>query len=87
MEATRLVIMGKKKKEEEPLVLDQDGILNECATSLMAAFDFAIEHRDVDSMLAVSDRWLRLYAMLSHVEEEGSSEQLKLGFIDDNPHS
>jgi hypothetical protein len=50
----------------------------------MAAFDFAIEHRDVDSMLAVSDRWLRLYAMLSHMEEEGSSEQLKLGFIDDN---
>jgi hypothetical protein len=38
-------------------------------------------------MLAVSDRWLRLYAMLSHMEEEGSSEQLKLGFIDDNPHS
>jgi hypothetical protein len=53
----------------------------------MAAFDFAIEHRDVDSMLAVSDRWLRLYAMLSQFEEEASSEQLKLGFIDDNPQS
>jgi hypothetical protein len=75
--------MGKNKKKE-PLVLDQDGILSECATSLMAAFDFAIEHRDVDSMLAVSDRWLRLYAMLSHVEEDASNEQIKLGFIDDN---
>jgi len=78
--------MGKKKKEEEPLVLDQDGILNECATSLMAAFDFSIEHRDVESMLAVSDRWLRLYAMLSHSEEE-NTEKVKLGFIDDNPES
>jgi len=76
--------MGKKNKEQEPLVLDQDGILNECATSLMAAFDFAVEHRDVDSMLNVSDRWLRLYAMLSHAEEE-SKDKLKLGFIDDDP--
>lgn len=64
-------------------MLDQDGILNECATSLMAAFDFAVEHRDVDSMLNVSDRWLRLYAMLGHIEE-GSKDKLKLGFIDDD---
>jgi hypothetical protein len=84
MEATRLVIMGKKKKEEK--VLDQDGILNECATSLDTAFIFAVEHRDVDAMLAVSDRWLRLYAMLSQLEEE-TKEQLKLGFIDDNSQS
>jgi hypothetical protein len=84
MEATRLVIMGKKKKEEK--VLDQDGILNECATSLDTAFIFAVEHRDVDAMLAVSDRWLRLYAMLSQLEED-TKEQLKLGFIDDNSQS
>lgn len=77
--------MGKKKKEE-PLVLDQDGILSECASSLMAAFDFAVEHRDVDSMLNVSDRWLRLYAMLSHVEDE-PKDKLKLGFVDDDPES
>lgn len=84
MEATRLVIMGKKKKEEK--ILDQDGILNECATSLDTAFIFAVEHRDVEAMLAVSDRWLRLYAMLSQLEED-HKEQLKLGFIDDNPQS
>jgi hypothetical protein len=72
-----------KKKKEEPKVLDQDGILNECATALDTAFMFAVEHRDVDSMLAVSDRWLRLYAMLSHLEED-QKEQLRLGFIDDN---
>jgi len=84
METTRLVIMGKKKKEEK--ILDQDGILNECATSLDTAFIFAVEHRDVDAMLAVSDRWLRLYAMLSQLEED-TKEQLKLGFIDDNSQS
>jgi len=84
MEATRLVIMGKKKKEEK--ILDQDGILNECATSLDTAFIFAVEHRDVEAMLAVSDRWLRLYAMLSQLEED-QKDQLKLGFIDDNPQS
>lgn len=74
--------MGKKKKDD-PVVLDNDGVLGECASSLMAAFDFAIEHRDVDSMLAVSDRWLRLYAILSNVDEE-EKETLKLGFLDDN---
>ena len=84
METTRLVIMGKKKKEEK--ILDQDGILNECATSLDTAFIFAVEHRDVEAMLAVSDRWLRLYAMLSQLEED-QKDQLKLGFIDDNPQS
>lgn len=73
--------MGKKKKEE-PLVLDTDGILNECASSLMTAFGFAVEHRDVEAMLSVSDRWLRLYAMLSEVGEEEKAETLKLGFID-----
>lgn len=79
------MIMGKKKKEQEK-VLDQDGILNECATSLDTAFIYAVEHRDVEAMLAVSDRWLRLYAMLSQLEED-SKEQLKLGFIDDNQQS
>lgn len=77
--------MGKKKKEEV-LVLDNDGILSQCATSLDTAFSYAVEHRDVDAMLAVSDRWLRLYAMLSHLEED-TKEQLKLGFIDDNEKS
>lgn len=77
--------MGKKKKQEDKM-LDQDGILNECATSLDTAFIFAVEHRDVDAMLAVSDRWLRLYAMLSHLEDD-PKEQLKLGFIDDNNQS
>jgi len=77
--------MGKKKKEEEK-ILDQEGILNECATSLDTAFVFAVEHRDVEAMLAVSDRWLRLYAMLSQLEEN-SSEKLQLGFIDDNVQS
>lgn len=80
-----MVIMGKKKKEEEK-ILDQEGILNECATSLDTAFVFAVEHRDVEAMLAVSDRWLRLYAMLSQLEEN-SSEKLQLGFIDDNVQS
>jgi hypothetical protein len=44
---------------------------------------YAVEHRDVEAMLAVSDRWLRLYAMLYDLEEE-SKETLKLGFIDDD---
>lgn len=74
--------MGKKKKEEV-LVLDNEGILSQCATSLDTAFNYAVEHRDVDAMLAVSDRWLRLYAMLSHLEED-TKQQLKLGFIDDD---
>ena len=77
--------MGKKKKEEV-LILDNDGILSQCATSLDTAFSYAVEHRDVDAMLAVSDRWLRLYAMLSHLEED-TKEQLKLGFIDDDAQS
>ena len=77
--------MGKKKKEEV-LVLDNDGILSQCATSLDTAFNYAVEHRDVEAMLAVSDTWLRLYAMLSHLEED-TKEQLKLGFIDDNEKS
>lgn len=84
MEATRLVKMGKKNKKDK--ILDQDGILNECATSLDTAFIYAVEHRDVDSMLAVSDRWLRLYAMLSQLEDE-KEETLKLGFINDNNQS
>jgi hypothetical protein len=73
--------MGKKKNKE-PLVLDESGILGECASSLMAAFDFSIEHRDVDAMLAVSDRWLRLYAILTDYTEE--KEKLKIGFLGDN---
>jgi hypothetical protein len=77
--------MGKKKKEEV-LLLDNDGILSQCATSLDTAFTYAVEHRDVEAMLAVSDRWLRLYAMLSHLEED-EKETLKLGFIDDNEKS
>jgi len=77
-------MVGKKKNKEK--ILDQDGILNECATSLDTAFVFAVEHRDVDAMLAVSDRWLRLYAMLSHLEDD-EKEQIKLGFIDDNKQS
>lgn len=75
--------MGKKKKEEEVLFLDENGVLNQCATTLDTAFSYALEHRDVDAMLAVSDRWLRLYAIISEVAE-GDSEKLKLGFIDDN---
>lgn len=70
--------MGKKK-DKEPLILDESGILSECASSLMAAFEYSLEHRDVDSMLAVSDRWLRLYAILTEVTEE--KEKLKLGFV------
>ena len=77
--------MGKKKKEEV-LILDNEGILSQCATSLDTAFTYAVEHRDVEAMLAVSDRWLRLYAMLSHLEED-EKEPLKLGFIDDNEKS
>lgn len=73
--------MGKKKNKD-PLVLNEDGILSECATSLMSAFDFAVEHRDVDAMLAVSDRWLRLYAILIDVADE--KEKLKLGFVGEN---
>ena len=74
--------MAKKKKNLSVIQLDNEGILNECATSLMMAFDFAIEHRDVETMLSVSDRWLRLYATLSN--EELSKETLKLGFVDDS---
>lgn len=77
--------MGKKKKEEV-LVLDNEGILSQCATSLDTAFNYAVEHRDVEAMLAVSDRWLRLYAMLSHLEED-TKQPLKLGFIDDDAQS
>lgn len=77
--------MGKKKNKE-PQILDESGILSECASSLMSAFDYAVEHRDVDSMLAVSDRWLRLYAILTEVTEE--KERIKLGFVgDQDEHS
>lgn len=79
METTRLVVMSKKKNKGEPTTLDEGGILSECATSLMSAFDYAVEHRDVDAMLAVSDRWLRLYAILTDMSEE--KDKLKLGFI------
>lgn len=75
--------MAKKKNKEQTLTLDDAGVLNECATSLMCAFDFAVQHRDVDAMLAVSDRWLRLYAMLSEIDEE-STGKMKLGFIGDH---
>lgn len=68
-----------KKNKQDALVLNEEGILSECATSLMSAFDFAVEHRDVDAMLAVSDRWLRLYAILLDVEDE--KDKLKLGFV------
>lgn len=72
--------MAKKKKDqEEVLILDENGILSQCATSLDTAFTYAVEHRDVDAMLAVSDRWLRLYAILSEVSEE--RDKIKLGFI------
>lgn len=71
-----------KKKKEEQIILDEGGVLNECASSLMSAFDYAVEHRDVDAMLAVSDRWLRLYAILADVTEE--KEKVKLGFVGDN---
>lgn len=75
--------MGKKKQKNiEEVVFNEDDILSACATSLDTAFGYAVEHRDVEAMLAVSDRWLRLYTILSHVEEKESS--LKLGFIDDN---
>lgn len=78
-------MMGKKKNKE-PQILDESGILSECASSLMSAFDYAVEHRDVDSMLAVSDRWLRLYAILTEVTEE--KERIKLGFVgDQDEHS
>lgn len=77
--------MGKKKKEEV-LVLDNEGILSQCATSLDTAFNYALEHRDVEAMLAVSDRWLRLYAMLSNLDDE-EKETLKLGFINDDNQS
>lgn len=71
-----------KKKKEDPLVLDAEGILNECASSLMTAFSYAVEHRDVESILAVSDRWLRLYDMLSELPEK--KEPSKLGFLEEN---
>lgn len=80
--------MGKKKEEivedseVEEVVFNESDILSACATSLDTAFTYAVEHRDVEAMLAVSDRWLRLYTILSQVEEKESS--LKLGFIDDN---
>ena len=70
--------MGKKNKKND-IVLDDSGIISECATSLAIAFEYALEHRDVDSMLAVSDRWLRLYAMISLDSEE--KESLKMGFV------
>lgn len=73
--------MGKKK-ERQAQELDEDGILNECATSLMVAFNYAVEHRDVEAMLAVSDRWLRLYDMLT--QESHDEAKIKLGFLGDN---
>lgn len=81
--------MGKKKQEiiEESVVEEvefkEDDILSACATSLDTAFTYAVEHRDVEAMLAVSDRWLRLYTILAQIEESKESS-LKLGFIDDN---
>ena len=75
-----------KKKKKEIVLLDNEEILSQCATSLNTAFNYALEHRDVEAMLSVSDRWLRLYAMLSHLEED-EKEQLKLGFIDDDTKS
>lgn len=78
METARLVDMGKKKKDQET-ILDQDGILNECASSLATAFEFAVQHRDVEAMLAVSDRWFRIYAEMNGDPNE--SPAMKLGFI------
>lgn len=73
--------MGKKKKEEV-LILNEEGVLSQCATTLDTAFSYALEHRDVEAMLAVSDRWLRLYSILYNSEYE-EKEKLKLGFLDD----
>jgi hypothetical protein len=81
--------MGKKKEkviEEtvvEEVVFNEGDVLNACATSLDTAFTYAVEHRDVEAMLAVSDRWLRLYTILAQIEE-GKESPLKLGFIDDS---
>jgi hypothetical protein len=73
--------MGKKKKEEV-LILNEEGVLSQCATTLDTAFSYALEHRDVEAMLAVSDRWLRLYSILYNSEYE-EKEKLQLGFLDD----
>jgi hypothetical protein len=81
--------MGKKKEEViedtavEEVVFNEGDILDACATSLDTAFTYAVEHRDVEAMLAVSDRWLRLYTILAQIEE-GKESPLKLGFIDDS---
>jgi hypothetical protein len=74
--------MSKKKKKETES-MDVDDILNECASSLMIAMNYAVQHRDVEGMLAVSDRWLRLYSELSG-EEDHQSNSLKIGFIHDH---
>jgi len=74
--------MAKKKNKEE-IVLDENAILNECASTLATAFEYALEHRDVEAMLAVSDRWFRIYAEMCGDNKE-DSQAIKLGFIDGN---
>lgn len=83
METTRLVNMSKKKKKkEESITIDMQDIISECASGLMTAMSFAVEHRDVEAMLAVSDRWFRLYAEMNGDFKE--SAPMKIGFIKDN---
>lgn len=86
METTRLVSMSKKNKKqnivEHSLELDANDVLSECASGLMIAMNYAIEHRDVEAMLAVSDRWFRMYVELNGSNEE-EQQAYKLGFVKD----
>lgn len=74
--------MSKKKKKEDPMTMGLEDILSECASGLATAMQYAVDHRDIESMLAVSDRWFRLYAEINGDFKD--VPPMKLGFIKDN---
>lgn len=75
-----------KKNKVEKIILDQERVLIESANSLYVAMEFAVQHRDVEAILAISDRWLRMYDELTSSSQEKTP--IKLGFVkDDNDDS
>ena len=65
MEATRLVAVKHKK------------IIKRFVKTLDKAEELARENRDVEALVAISDRW---YALMESMDEE-SQQRLALGFV------
>lgn len=65
--------MSKKKKT---LTIDQDYAIISAANNLIKAEEIAEVSGDLDILLAVSDRWINLYAVLADIE----ASDTKIGF-------